>query len=290
MEFQLNYLLKTFRSGLTVTAIIVVAQTSPHVAFATTQTMCASMTLGPGIKSIRVTEGDVDRFTGSLHGTTRLHSTITVSQDRRTVDIVQFEVDTLTQVRKRMFPRTTLEYDAAGRMIRAIERIDGTRETGRTECEYDGLGRLRKAVRTAANPQFDQTQVVEYGPSWRRLRMTTNKMSVVITMDVDSSNRVVREMERDETTGALRMIRDYKYEPTTVEECLTEPAGQQICTVTRMDVHGNPVEVKAPEAYQTEAYEYDSRGNWIVRRTSGTGLMLGFAVLPVTFREITYWP
>jgi YD repeat-containing protein len=242
------------------------------------------------VKAVEVTEGKIEHGSEKLYGTTSVKSRTEWSEDGHTIKTVTYDVDTGFQAWLRMYPTTIWQYDASGRLTRETLRLNGYTAFTTTECAYDQQGRVSKLTMRSKNPEFNRTLTYDYGHGWRSERFRSSVASILTTSTLDSSGRVVREVERDELEGYVRSVREYRYGPQLKEACWEEN-DKRGCTTYKYDGRGNEVEAFSVDGGRSETtYEYDATGNWTRRVTSVTDRSgTPRRIDAVVWRRITYW-
>jgi hypothetical protein len=235
------------------------------------------------VKSVVETEALVDSATGNI-GRARQVLRIDVSQSGDTA-----KTTLSVSGRSAQPPATSTTYFENGRPVRRLESQKGKTVPAGT-CSYDAQGRLVEARIGSEYSESGSVDTYEYGPGVIRLR-SNNTFSgpSVITQTLDANGRVIKEVVVHEATSTVHLTIEITYDGDRKTVCgvsARDPRRQ--CATTVVDSRGNEIEFLAEGQTRKTAFEYDSVGNWISKRTSVTG-PVGGTVETIVQRKIEYW-
>jgi YD repeat-containing protein len=234
------------------------------------------------VKRVTVTESLVDP-TGKV-GEARQSFRIEVSQDGRLVETTIYGAGASDPNSK-----STSRFDDAGRLVSQVENADG-KTVSTTNCSYDPQGRLIEENTQSSNAELTTLQTYVYGSQTIRLRARVLGRWYVINQTLDDSGRIVKETEVDEERATTKRTSEFVYSANRKEECtVSYPDPRRHCRTTILDAHGNEVEAVAEEETRQIAFEYDSHGNWISKRTVVTRPRSTSKFETVEQRKIEYW-
>jgi hypothetical protein len=134
----------------------------PTLARADMECLSAKALRGP-VKTVVVSKGKVVAGTGAIRTPPRRWERIDISRDRRTVSVVQYSSDggsILPLVN--LWPTTTCDFDAAGRVVLARLKMNGLTTYTRVEMTYDSKGRLVRRKSWSHNPEFTYDRTYDY--------------------------------------------------------------------------------------------------------------------------------
>jgi hypothetical protein len=244
---------------------------------------CTPWDLRGRVKSVLVSEVDVDSATGLIEGL-RQAVRIDVSEDD---DVATW---TLPGSRRSAGPPTTsTTYFENGRPVRGSQTVNGKTVPSMT-CSYDVQGRLVEARTGSENQEFRITDHYEYGPNFIRRRSSVVPGGrTVTTQTLDAEGRVVREVEVDEATSAVHRTADISYDGNRKQTCVVSmSASRGVCLTSIHDTHGNEIEVVGAGERRAMSFVYDSVGNWISKKTTITSRD-GDTLVKIEQRKVEYW-
>jgi hypothetical protein len=145
-------------------------------------------------------------------------------------------------------------------------------------------------IRRSDNGERSIVETYEYGSGFIRRRVVTFGGPLVITQTLDTAGRVVKEVQVAEATATLSRTVDVTYADNREErfEVSTRNPRRQ-CSTTVRDSHGNEIEVRAEGHTTKTSFEYDSVGNWVLKRTASIGPPRDTSVETIVRRKIEYW-
>lgn len=242
---------------------------------------CKPPELRGRVKSVITTEAvnePARGFVGQQEPTSR----IDISRDGTVVDMTY-----LTAQSGQAGSRSTA-YLENGKVVRAVDVANG-KTISTTNCVYDTHGRLIEATTQSILGERSSVENYEYSAGLIRRRIKSFAGSKIITQTLDDAGRVVKEVVVDETNSKVEQIHEFTYNANRVEQCTSSSsnAPRQCRTVVRDD-HGNDVEVSADGETTKNSFEYDSSGNWILKKSAFAKARIP-PVERIVRRKIEYW-
>lgn len=234
------------------------------------------------VKSVTVTEAFVDPVSGKI-GEMRLVSRMDVTRDGGTAET------TVYSKQSPAVPATkfTTSFES-GRVVRGVEVAPTGKIVSTTNCRYDVEGRLVEAKTQSDNVERTKVETYEYRSGSIRRRAKTFTGVSVIEQTLDADGRPVKEEVIDEGRSVVDHHSEYTYNGNREEVCrVYMNDGRRYCSTTIRDAHGNEVEVRSEGNSRKMVLEYDSVGNWILKRTSIVGQ--GTSIETIVQRRIEYW-
>ena len=244
---------------------------------------CGKSELVGGVKSVVVTEAPVDPKTGKP-GEGRIAFRIDVSIDGSVEEITLYSPQRPGEVRS-----TITSNFENGRLIRQTE-VSGDQTVSTSTCSYDTQGRVAQTRIQSTNGERSIVETYEYGSRFIKRRSLVWGRWYVKNQTLDSLGRVIKEVEVDEEKSSIVQTTESAYRSDREERCtITAKDSRRACSTTVRDSHGNEIEFVAEGLNRKTSWQYDSSGNWILKRTATIGPPHTPNLELTVQRKIEYW-